>query len=76
MFLLLRYSTLLLVMLLGVSRPSWADEPIESWRCFDYFGEKQMLLELARYRGAVGEYGVIHLPGGRAHNDFFCGRWA
>ena len=41
----------------------YADEPIESWRCFDYFGEKQMLLELACYRGAVGEYGVIHLPG-------------
>ena len=54
MFLLLRYSTLLLVMLLGVSRPSWADEPIESWRCFDYFGEKQMLLELGSLPGGGG----------------------
>ena len=54
---LLRYSALLLAILLSVGRASWADELLESWRCFDSadFLETESLLTLARYQGVTGE---------------------
>ena len=64
---LLRYSALLLAMLLSVGRASWADELLESWRCFDSadFLETESLLTLVRYQDASGdEYGVVTLPWG------------
>ena len=62
---MLRYSALLLAMLLSVGRASWADELLESWRCFDRFDfdKTELLLTLARYQGEWSEYGVVTLSG-------------
>ena len=70
---LLRYSALLLAILLSVGRASWADELLESWRCFDSadFLETESLLTLARYQGEGSEYGVVTLPGVEPIATFF-----
>ena len=66
---MLRYRVIgaaLVVMLLGVGRPSWAEEVVlEHWRCFSNsdYNMTEPLLILTRYRGAAGEYGVVYLPG-------------
>ena len=70
---MLRYSALLLAILLSVGRASWADELLESWRCFDRFefNKTELLLTLVRYQGELGEYGVVTLPGVEPIATFF-----